>query len=953
MPTQEEISQFVSGATEAGYSQSEILDDVAKRTGFDVGKARKIGYGDDEILHFLSTGKYYDRRTNWLGTLARGVAGGVARGAGAVAAGAELLVPPIAATEAAALAQGEPSPIVGPTYSAIAEVPGTLGNLIMNDRYAFSYSDKSSLPPDQRPFAAAGELVGESAMFPGIAIGLAKSGLKVTAQNVFGRWFGGLLDSIRSNPWSFASTEGASIVGGATGSALATAIVPDSDLTRIGFEVVGSFYGPISPTSMAIRGGKVGYGIIKRMVGSLSPVGRKQAAGNYLHQVIAGFGEDASVLVRALEATDSMGLTQTSGMKANSPALAALERVLARESAPFDNELQRRTEKTLASLRQAADVLRNTGDPASLKLAAELRNRYFTQLIDGRMRLAEQRVANARATLDTGSQAEKIALSTQTFEALDAALTGLRQQERTLWANVPREFQVDPQNLRDALAEIRARLLPGEPLVPRNVPSPEIPQQFLRMIEGEVDEATGEVVGMEPLTSGQLIAFRSRLLEMARDARASTPLGNSTSGRLGLLAQAALEDLSTMPGHEATVARNFSNALHDRFSRTFAGTALAESSTGAQRIPPEVLLDRMMGGGGTAATVRFRDVRDAAAAGTPFAATNPLPIVSNAQERFLMMAATASRDPQTGAVNPDRLAAFIAKNEQTLDAFPHLRDTLSNAAEAERAFTNTQAMLGRATRRMAAVDSFARLLDNEHPAMAVGAVWNGRNPVHGYSSLARFATRADVRDKGQGAVKGLMASTLDYAMHKATNAKGELSYNVFRRVLMLGEGGRPPLLDVMLKNKVISADEAGRLKQIIATGRHVENASTSTAKIGDIIQAPGGLEDMLIRIAGAKAAGIATRATGRAESLIAAAAGSRYLRNVFNNVPRTRVRDLLFDAVRDPKIMAELIGAGKPPKDVMKSQAAGVIAIFKEAQQRRIYSVLWQAALVPDSQPED
>ena len=65
-------------------------------------------------------------------------------------------------------------------------------------------------------------------------------------------------------------------------------------------------------------------------------------------------------------------------------------------------------------------------------------------------------------------------------------------------------------------------------------------------------------------------------------------------------------------------------------------------------------------------------------------------------------------------------------------------------------------------------------------------------------------------------------------------------------------------------------------------------------------------------IAGAKIATVGTAATGRAESLIAAAAGSRFLRQLMQNVPQNKAQDLLIEAFENPKLLADIIEVGEP-----------------------------------------
>lgn len=911
----EPIEFDLSGARAAGYPDAEIANQLAKMRNVDVDAARRAGYDDDEIIHILQTGKPYERVGGPVTAIGRGIVKGLSETAGAAGAVVSAANPVVAAIELAAAGTGQPSPIVGPLYETMTGLPRQISPDL-------TYEKRSDLPPEQRPFAVGGEVIGGSVPFASLPLGLARTGLKVTSENLFGRLFGGILDSARTSPKTFAAAEAVSIAGGAQGGALMSAIAPDSELARIGGEVVGSV---VSPTSVPIMAGKAGFAGIKKLTQSMSREGRIRAAGDYVHAVISQFGEDPVALTAALRAADEMGLNLPAGVKTGSPGIMALEKNLAKYSSPFDLRVEQRIESALSSLRRSAEMLEARGNPADLRQAAVLRNTYHSQLVDGVMRRAEQRVAEARAAVAPASAGARMAASQEAFEALDGALASSRAAERELWEAVPRHTPVPVTGLRGQMDAVRAELLPGEPLTG-------IPAEFVRII----DEA--ETVG-----SQELIRVRSRLLALSRQARSQQRWADAR--HFGMMADGALQDLENLPGHQAELARDFSRLLNDRFSRTFAGTALGEQRTGAQRIPPEVMMDRAFGSGAAPAAIRFRQLREAGELGAMAGGEDFVAPIVNAQENFLRAAATASRNPETGAISPDRLARFVSENEPALSMFPHLRETLGNAVDAERAFRDAEALTGRFTRRISQVDAFARLIDFENPAMAVGAALNGKNPVADFQSMARFAKRS-----GSGAVGGLRASTLDYAMNAATDASGNISFNKLAVELLRPKDGKPAVLDLMRQNGVISQDQAERLGRIIAVGRHVENRSAFRGRVGEALETTGGLEDMLSRILGSKIGRVVSAAEGRAESLIAAAAGSRFLRNLFQRVPATRTRDLLIEAVEDPALMAELLEAGRPPAKAAASQISGAMDILREARFRRIHSVLWNAALVPDNE---
>lgn len=77
--------------------------------------------------------------------------------------------------------------------------------------------------------------------------------------------------------------------------------------------------------------------------------------------------------------------------------------------------------------------------------------------------------------------------------------------------------------------------------------------------------------------------------------------------------------------------------------------------------------------------------------------------------------------------------------------------------------------------------------------------------------------------------------------------------------------------------------------------------------VDDLLGTEDAVFDLLTRIGGANigTAGAVGAQTG--SSLIAASAGSKFLRNLLNKMPRTKVRDILVEAMYNPKLMQKLL----------------------------------------------
>ena len=94
--------------------------------------------------------------------------------------------------------------------------------------------------------------------------------------------------------------------------------------------------------------------------------------------------------------------------------------------------------------------------------------------------------------------------------------------------------------------------------------------------------------------------------------------------------------------------------------------------------------------------------------------------------------------------------------------------------------------------------------------------------------------------------------------------------------------------------------------------KRIEEAMKSGKRenLDEIIGVTSPLTDIALRVMGSAAAGaVAPAGPG---SLIAASAGSRFMRSIFDKIPRLSMTRLIEDATQDPKLMAMLMEKAPP-----------------------------------------
>ena len=878
-----------------------------------------------------------------IGTFGQGVTAGAVKGGAMVAsafAGGKL-------GAAAGLLGGPAAPVTVPFGAGVGAIAGAGIGLMAGGELqrwlakvempwsgeTMTFETIQAVPKHLRPYAVAGETLGGSIPFAAAPYMLARDGIKF-APNLVGRFFNRITESAATMPKQFALAELGMATGAATGAGGAEAIFPGNSWARAGGEVVGGIANPARWT-MTIAG--VTFQRARTLYQSFTPTGRQDKAAGIVQQILRDFGEDPIAVAEQIkrEAAKFPTLRLTAGQMADSPALLALEGKLAAESAKYGSESRRMAQQSMESLRVVIGALESSGDTQALRVAAQMRSDYFDGLLATRVHVAEQQALEAAAHIAPNNPISRADFGKKAAQIIGDAMSDVRAVETNLYSKVDKKIPATADEILSGYDKIRSERLPEESLPPlveafvrrmRGQPEPSgLPDDVTRMIRetfsSEPPPATA--IPNMPTTSGELILFRSRMLELARTAAGKNEWSDARV--YGELAESALDDLAkiTEVTPAFTEARAWSRQLHDAFSRTFAGDVLEKTSAGARRIPPELVMARAFATGREVGELQFRQLEEAA----KLAGQEHLTRMLDVQERTLRSAAAETIDTVTGRVNPNRLAKFREKNAELLNRFEELKPVFENAETAERAFRATEAGVGRARKAIESQAAFAKILGVEDPTMAVGRVIRGEFPVRDFGAIAKLAQRS-----GPDAVDGFKSAIFADAYEQARRVGGEFSWSAYADAMLnpVRTGG-PSTLTLMKNSGVIRPDEAALVIRFLGRAKQIETAVARGDKLETVLSAEDALLDGVLRIFGSSAAKIAP--TGGAHPLIVASAGSRLARQVFDKVPQLRLRTMIEEISKDPKTMAALLERPVSPADKIR------IA-------RQINAFLWQAGLI-------
>jgi hypothetical protein len=736
-----------------------------------------------------------------------------------------------------------------------------------------------------------------------------------------------IMTMARQSPVRFATVEAASLAGSAQGAALSELYFPGDQGVRLGAEVVGGFLNPVGLVLKSVKGAT---NAIKETVKSFTKAGREAKVSKLLQDAVRGAGEDPVEIARRLRATELPGVKLTSGQKTGSPTLLSVERRLAKESAAFGGDAEKMVGDSFKALREITDRLTAEGSTEALAAAARVRQQYFQGIVSSRLAKAQQEAAAAWARV---GKADSQVASKHAYEALDGALVEVRKVEGELWDAIDKNVPMRPEGTMKAYDDLRATMLVSEKVDP--IADAEIAR--LRPKETK-DFMTGIVTKEEPSASaGDLARLRSRMLRLARDAR-STPGGADKARQYTAIAEGALEDLSQLPGTAAETARTFSRELNDSFSRTFAGEAIGTERTGALKIDPELLLERAFGRGGASGDIRFRELAEASGftggrGELEFSARIRGQTMLSEQENFLRVAADATTETG-GRVNPQRLQDFVEKNEAVMARFPELRRHLMDAGAAEQTFRDMDSMATVAREAIQKRTAFSQLVGIENVPEAIGKIVKSRSPERNYSQLVRMA-----RKGGQDAVDGLKSATLEYAARQATDGSGVFSFTKYNEVMtrQVAGGRSPGILEMMERQGVLNRRDSDLMRKVLSRALEIDAATKNTTRMDTILQDQDALVDLVIRIAGSRVGAAGAMGAASGSSLVAAGAGVRFMKRIFDKIPNVRVMGVLEEAARKPEFAAALL---EKPKTVKQARAL----------ERQINAFLLQAGLTPEQE---
>jgi len=464
-------------------------------------------------------------------------------------------------------------------------------------------------------------------------------------------------------------------------------------------------------------------------------------------------------------------------------------------------------------------------------------------------------------------------------------------------------------------------------------------------------------VNLEPPTYQQMVNYRSFLLSEARKAASGENPGMADARVYGVLADSIRQDLSDLENLQslnpeisandiaaADTARAFSKVFNDTFRRAFPNKALQNKATGADFVQPELLYRQIFQGQDDETMLRMREIDDAVRFLVNDATPGGLQKDQDALDAVLsrtgaleynfdlVMRALADNpsviNPETGEVNTRAVAAFVKRNEGTLERLPQLKADLENSAATQVLLQQARSEAKEAERATAfGTAKLFEQLTGELPVSAIQNVLRSDAPEQGMKNLVTRLREGARRSEAGDAPEGMPKITLDavdselrdavfeaarqFSQSDKDSITGIPDFAKLQTFFLSPRGKVPPLIKTLVDAGIFTDAERVRLRKLLVAGEGAQKRISDPAFdiLEDVETGTDVLTQLLVRISGSKIGSmVGDLMPGRSsQGLIEAQAGSQAAMRLLNALPVTTVNSVLESAIKDPEYLDLLL----------------------------------------------
>ena len=822
--------------------------------------------------------------------------------------------------------------------------------------------------------------------------------------------------SARANPSATLLTEGVAVAGASGGAFGAEVVLPGSDWWRLGFEVAGGGLPPLAlkPVLTGVNKGFTGALDLFKRYASGDPAQqtieetiqskRMTEVGTRLFEALQNSPEieaNPALLGQAIKLLGE-GILDETGTIIDEKNVAVLDSTslsaffaskqqpkLAKVFARIEQELGRTSDELAVASKKGREAYIqgakatiigavNNGDVDALQAAGFLAESLFYDNISNNVRLQVNNLIKAADKLKVDS---KYDLSTKLYNLLNEQITLTKNREKQLWDNVGNTTIKDFVNKEGVELEFpniieafRTPMNRGGVFSLAKGSKTELAsalggftEDFDDIIKffGQAETTEGSILFntseaaqrrvplRDPMNASRLFDIRSSLLSKAKALRAQ---GNDhLAKRLENLSAAILQDLTGSKNTVANsynIARAYTKAKNDFFSRSFLGDVQDFNVRGGTKITPDNLLDRVFAGGSSPTYLRIKDImatnkfvldEDLGQKGVENIFTIHETLENAVKRTFKNMVKdkVVSIDPDgteitAPVIDPASYEKYMKSDEaQALfRVFPKLHEDIKTLKKAHETFTSFGKDV-KLFKESDEVKAFQSVLESqtENPASAVTLALNSKKPEASINGLLKLTEKADSFKNADGktftseqAKLGLRSSILSYAITKAGGSGYKFNPRAMQDALFGVVKGADPkasfrLSSWMLKNDIADREHLNLIQKALKEMVNVEEAFLTGDLETVLFKKPSGAKMFQARMIGATLGakaqqtfnnlltkiGIGGPGSQIGGGMVAASEGSKQMLNLFFNMPEQAKVKIMLDLMKDKKKLGILL----------------------------------------------
>jgi len=777
----------------------------------------------------------------------------------------------------------------------------------MTNLFDLGYQNIEDLPKDQRPFAQGGEVFGQTVgtILPvfGAARNVSALGATVKAapkSNIVSQTVDDIVKTTAANPGTTAAVETGLALAPSVGAGLAEQARPGDPTTRMYGELAGAFSPVVLSTVLPTLTAN-----ITRALGTLTPSGRERQAAKLVQTDQLERGADLTAEAKKLREAKGSG---TAGQVTGNQGFLAIENELVKSGGQISEDIAKQTQLAISEFNDAYRAAITSGDPELVRLAAQARQDYLVQSLDERVKTAAKRAQDLQAT--NMPNVDRAQINKQARDIVESALVTARKTENQLWSGVKRDLVVQADNTLSAFNDVKASLASGE----------DLPAPLKAVIKDIKKDQKKKKLGKGETTTGNLLRTRSRYLELAREARAQSKFGDARM--YSQVADAMLKDLDPVTGDIAKTAREFSRELNKKFTQGFVGKTLGFDRDGGITVDPTRTLDVARSGQDQQTLLNLQALRNAAG--------DQSGDMMQLQQKFLQSFASDATN-YDGSVNPQKLDNFIRSNAQTIQDLG-LTDTFTSTEQAARLAERVADQALQGTKFARTKSTTAKVLGTNNVNEFINRVLRSGDVAGGIKDVSRLAKKSGDPSVLDGLRYGVYETLLD----NATTSSGMISGTRLDQLLN-AKTGNQTVRQTLMVNGLLNSQQMKNVDRLIAKTKEFESALANTDQFENLLGKEDIFFDLLLRIGGANLGGSSALGQAAGAPLVLAGAGVRTAKNAFEKMPKLRVKTILAEAIKDPKLMADLLERPTTAK-------------LKAARNKRLNAVLVQAGIFDGSE---